>query len=67
MSFSLRELLLLALLIVALVGHGNWRTFAIGFVAAATWYATITWLGRDTELNPWKGQLLTTNAMGAAP
>lgn len=57
-------LLLIGLLIVALVGYGDWRTFAIGFVAAGACYAAIIWFAQETELNPWKGQLLTTNAMG---
>ena len=57
-------LLFIALAIAAIVGQGDFRRFAIGFVVAGGIYGALVFYFGERELHPGAGRLPTTNALG---
>lgn len=53
------SMLLIAMAIVAFVGIGAPRAYAIGFLVPVTFYATCVTLGGSDELEPYDGKLPT--------
>ncbi|UUO07036.1 hypothetical protein M4951_01690 [Blastopirellula sp. J2-11] len=53
----LAMVLLMGLAIVALVGNGIERAYAIGFVIPAICYGVLVWSGGNRELDPYESQL----------